>query len=53
MGLPPGAYRLAAMTQVDPADLGDPAFLAALKKSAIVVKLGEGESVRQDVKFGK
>jgi len=52
-GLPPGTYRLAALTHVDQADLADPAFLTALRTSAIVVRLAEGESVRQDVKFGK
>jgi hypothetical protein len=52
-GLPPGTYRLAALTHVDQADLADTAFLTALKASAIVVRLAEGESVRQDVRFGK
>lgn len=52
-GLPPGTYRLAALTQVDPASLTDTAFLAALKAKAIPVTLGEGESKKQDVRFGK
>jgi hypothetical protein len=51
--IPPGTYRLAALTHVDPSDLANPAFLNALKASAIVVTLEEGQSVRQDVKFGK
>ena len=51
--LPPGMYRLAALTHIDPVDLASVDFLTALKASAILVTLAEGESKKQDVKFGK
>lgn len=52
-GLPPGAYRLAALTNVDETDLADPAFLEALKPGAVAVRLAEGEAKVQDIRFAR
>ena len=42
-GLPPGAYLIAAVTDVEPADLADPVFLESLRSSSSAVTVAEGE----------
>jgi len=41
--LPSGEYFIAALTDAEPDDLADPAFLESLAPSAIKLTLGEGE----------
>jgi hypothetical protein len=47
--LPPGAYLLAAVTDLERDEQFDPAFLAALVTSAIPVTLLPGDRKVQDV----
>jgi hypothetical protein len=49
--LPAGEYLLAALTDVDPSDLEDPAFFEPLAAAAVKIKLAEGETTRQDVRL--
>jgi protocatechuate 3,4-dioxygenase beta subunit len=49
--LPPGEYLLAAVTDVEPGEWMDPAFLALLVDSSIKVTLAEGEKKTQDLKI--
>jgi hypothetical protein len=51
--LPPGEYRVAVLTDLDAADLGDPAFLDTLAAAAVTVILGEGERKTQDLRIGR
>ena len=51
-GLPPGTYRLAALTEVDPSSLGDEAFWQQLVPSSIAITLAEGETKVQDLRIG-
>jgi hypothetical protein len=48
--LPPGAYRLAALTDVGPDDLIDPAFFDAMLPASISVSLGDGEQKTQHIR---
>jgi hypothetical protein len=50
-GLPAGQYFLAALTDPDPAQLEDRAYLELLAAAAIEVVLGEGERRVQDVRL--
>jgi protocatechuate 3,4-dioxygenase beta subunit len=50
-GLPPGEYFLAALTDYEPGDLGDTAFLEQVAAAAIKITLGEGEKKVQDLKI--
>jgi hypothetical protein len=50
--LPPGSYYLAALTDVDPADLEDSAFLESMIASAVTVVVAEGERKIQDLRIG-
>jgi hypothetical protein len=52
VGLPPGEYYLSAISDFDPAQLGDPAFLESLISQSVKVTLGEGERRVQDLKIG-
>ncbi|HWB30507.1 MAG TPA: carboxypeptidase-like regulatory domain-containing protein [Vicinamibacterales bacterium] len=52
-GLPAGEYFLAAVTELDPAQLNDPAFLDAMSAAAIRITLSDGERKRQDVRLGR
>lgn len=47
--LPAGNYYLAALAEIDQADLRDPIFLEQLRASAIPVALGLGERKTQDI----
>jgi len=44
VGVPPGTYLVAAVTDVEPGDLDDPGFLDLLAGSARPVPLGAGEA---------
>lgn len=49
-GLPAGEYRLTAVTDVEPGEWYDPAFLAQLLQVSIPVSLAEGAATVQDIK---
>ena len=51
-GLPPGEYYLVAVTDVEPAQLTDPAVLELLASGGIRVVLAEGEKKIQDIRLG-
>jgi sarcosine oxidase gamma subunit len=51
-GLPAGDYRIAAVTDVDPGEWFDPAFLEQLFAASTLVSLGEGEKKTQDLRIG-
>jgi uncharacterized protein (DUF2141 family) len=51
LGLPPGEYCLVALTDLDQADLADPAFLEQLAAASIKITLAEGEKKKQDLKL--
>jgi protocatechuate 3,4-dioxygenase beta subunit len=50
-GLPAGDYLLAVVTELEPNDLANPAFLRELRSMAIPVRLSDGEQKTQDVKL--
>jgi len=50
-GLPPGEYYLVVITDSNPGDLDDPAFLESLIPAAMKVVLGEGERKVQDYRI--
>ena len=50
--LPPGDYLLAALADLDPDDLLDPAFFDKLVSASVRISLGEGEQKTQDLKIG-
>lgn len=52
-GLPPGDYRLIAITDVEPGRWYDPAFLRELVGASMPLKLAEGERRVQDVRVGR
>ena len=49
--LPAGDYLLAALTDIEPSDLGDDAFLEALIAAAWPVRLSDGEKKTQDLRL--
>jgi hypothetical protein len=49
--LPAGDYLLAALTDIEPSDLSDEAFLEALVSGAVPVSLGDGERKTQDLRL--
>jgi hypothetical protein len=49
--LPPGDYLLTAVTDLEPGEQSDPAFLELLSRSAIAVTIGEGEKKTQDLRL--
>jgi hypothetical protein len=51
--LPPGAYLLAALTDVEPDEWTRVEFLQELVPVAVKVALGEGEKRRQDLRIAK
>jgi hypothetical protein len=51
-GLPPGEYFLAAVTDLEPGEWNDPAFLDQLVRFAVTVTLREGETTTQDLRIG-
>lgn len=50
--LPPGQYYLAALKDLDAADLEDPAFLETLIPAAALVTVAEGQRTTQDLRIG-
>jgi hypothetical protein len=52
VGLAPGEYYLCAISDFEPIQLGDPAFLESLIGQAVRVKIGEGETKTQDLRVG-
>lgn len=53
MDLPPGEYRIAVLTDLEPSDLGDSAFLDTLAAASATVALGEGERKTQNLRIGR
>ena len=51
-GLPTGEYYLCALTDLDPNDLYDSAFLDQLIAGSFKITLGEGEKKVQDLRLG-
>jgi len=51
-GLPPGEYLVAALTDLDPDELRDAAFLETLLAASVKVSLGDGEQKVQDLRIG-
>jgi large repetitive protein len=49
--LPAGDYLIAALTDMEPMDLGDASFLERLMPAAVAVHLNEGEKKTQDLKI--
>src|SRR5688572_1143253 len=49
--LPPGAYSMVAVTDVEPGEWYDPEFLSQLAGAAMRVTLGEGEKKTQDIRI--
>jgi hypothetical protein len=49
--LPPGEYRIAALVDVAPGDINDPAFLEQLVGASIKITLAEGERKTQDLRI--
>lgn len=49
--LPAGDYLLAALTDVEPSDLGDQGFLEALVPGAVPVSMADGEKKTQDLRI--
>jgi hypothetical protein len=50
--LPPGDYYLAALTDIDENEWQDPAFLEMLVSGSLRLTLGEGQTLRQDLRVG-
>jgi hypothetical protein len=50
-GLPPGEYRLTAVTDVEPGEWYDPAFLGQLQQASIPISLAEGDRKVQDIRL--
>ena len=51
-GIPPGEYRLAALTDIGPTDANDPAFLEQLIGASLPITVGAGEKKVQDLRIG-
>jgi Carboxypeptidase regulatory-like domain len=52
-GLPAGDYRLVALTDVEPGQWYDPAFLRSVIGASIAVTLADGERKTQDLRVGR
>lgn len=50
VGLPPGDYRIAAVTDVETGEWLDPEFLRQLLPASISVRLADGQQVTQDIR---
>jgi hypothetical protein len=51
VGLPPGDYFLAVVTEVGRDDGADPQFLESIVSGAIRVTVGAGQTLRQDLRI--
>lgn len=49
-GLPPGDYRIAAVTDLDPAEIMDPEFLRQLASASVSLRLVDGQTTTQDIR---
>jgi hypothetical protein len=49
-GMPPGDYKVIAVTDVETGEWYDPDFLAQLTSAAMAISLGEGETKTQDLR---
>jgi len=49
--LPPGEYRIAAVVDVAPGEVNDPAFLEQLVGASVKITLAEGERKTQDLRI--
>ena len=49
--LPPGEYRIAAVVDVAPGEVNDPAFLEQLVVASVKITLAEGERKTQDLRI--
>jgi hypothetical protein len=52
VGLPPGEYYMAAVTEFEYTDLSDASFLEQLTTGAFKITLAEGEKKVQDIRTG-
>jgi uncharacterized protein (DUF2141 family) len=50
VGLPPGEYRIAAVTDVETGEWLDPEFLRQLLPASVSVRLADGQQVTQDIR---
>jgi hypothetical protein len=50
-GMPPGQYRLTAVTDVEPGEWYDPAFLSQLINASMALSIAEGEKKAQDIRL--
>lgn len=50
-GVPPGEYRLAALVDVAPGEINDPAFLEQLVAASVKITVAEGERKTQDLRI--
>ena len=50
-GLPPGEYLMTAVTDLEPGEQFDPAFLEQLSRAAIALTIGDGEKKTQDLRL--
>jgi hypothetical protein len=50
--LPPGEYLVTAVTDLEPGEQYDPAFLDVLSRAALPITIGEGEKKTQDLRLG-
>ncbi len=50
IGLPPGEYQIAAVTDVETGEWLDPEFLRQLLPASISVRLADGQQVTQDIR---
>jgi len=53
LNLPAGNYRIAALTEVAPTDVNDPAFLASIADASVPFTLSKGEKRVQDFRLGR
>jgi protocatechuate 3,4-dioxygenase beta subunit len=51
-GLPPGEYFLAAVTDLEQNDWGDPGFMEQVAAAALKLTIGEGEKKVQNLRIG-
>jgi hypothetical protein len=49
--LPPGEYRMTAITDAEPGEWYDPAFLSQLASASIPVSIAEGQRKVQDIRL--
>jgi hypothetical protein len=53
IGLPAGVYHASALVDVDPSDLGDPAFLELLVPGAVAIRLEHGQQTVQHLRMAR